>query len=467
MHAGPAGFNRRKDVKIIIVGAGEVGYNIASRLASENKQVVVIEKNPDLARVLFEDLDVQVIEGSGSSPAILTQAGIQETDILLAVTDSDEINLTACLVTNLLSPSTKKLARIRNTDFDAYHETFKNQIPYIDTIINPEIEVVNTIRRLVDIPQALDAGGFADEKVRYTGIRIGYDSVMAGVCLKDFQDRFGSNRPLIAAIIRKNEVIVPRGDDCIFPEDLVYFVCQADQLQDTLKLFGIEVKPIQSALIVGGGRIGARLAEQMEKEGIKTRIIEASKSRCLELAEQMDKTVVLHGDGSDQKLFLEENLNQIDAVISVTDDDETNVLVSLLAKNLGVENTVTRIGKSSYYPFLATIGIEKVVSPRLSAVSSILQNVRQGKVLSDISIFGERGEFIQAIALETSDITDRPLKDIHMPKGALLVCIIRNGTIIIPAGDSVVTPGDQIIVFTVKHAVKKMEKLLTVKLEFF
>jgi trk system potassium uptake protein len=454
-------------MKIIIVGAGEVGYNIASRLASENKQVVVIEKNPDLARALFEDLDVQVIEGSGSSPAVLTRAGIQETDMLLAVTDSDEINLTACLVTNLLSPSTKKLARIRNTDFDVFHEIFKTQIPHIDTIINPEVEVVKTIRRLVDIPQALDAGDFADGKVRYTGIRIDAASVMAGMCLKDFQERFGDSRPLIAAIVRKDEVIVPRGKDYIFPGDLVYFVSHADQIKDTLKIFGITIKPIQSALIVGGGRIGARLAGQMEKEGIKTRLIEADKARCLELAEQMDTTVVLHGDGSDQKLFLEENLNQIDAVISVTDDDETNVLVSLLAKNLGVENTVTRIGKSSYYPFLATIGIEKVVSPRLSAVSSILQNVRQGKVLSDISIFGERGEFIQAVALETSDITNRPLKDLNMPKGALLVCIIRNGDIIIPSGESVVTPGDQIIIFTVKQALKNMEKLLTVKLEFF
>jgi trk system potassium uptake protein TrkA len=454
-------------VKIIIVGAGEVGYNIASRLASENKEVVVIEKNPDLARILFEDLDVQVIEGSGSSPAVLTRAGIQDSDILLAVTDSDEINLTACLVTNLLSPSTKKLARIRNTDFDTFHEIFKTQIPYIDTIINPEIEVVKTIRRLVDIPQALDTGDFAHGRVRYTGIRIDAASVMAGMCLKDFQNRFGDKRPLIAAIVRKDEVIVPRGSDYIFPGDLVYFVSHADQLKDTLKLFNIQINPIQSALIVGGGRVGARLAAQMETEGIKTRLIEADKTRCLELAEQMDKTIILHGDGSDQKLFMEENLNQIDAVISVTDDDETNVLVSLLAKNLGVKNTVTRIGKSSYYPFLSTIGIDKVVSPRFSAVSSILQNVRQGKVLSDISIFGERGEFIQAIALETSDITNRPLKDIHMPRGALLVCIIRNGDIIIPTGDSVVTPGDQIIVFTVKQAVKKMEKLLTVKLEFF
>ncbi|MBU8848923.1 MAG: NAD-binding protein, partial [Desulfobacterales bacterium] len=162
-----------------------------------------------------------------------------------------------------------------------------------------------------------------------------------------------------------------------------------------------------------------------------------------------------------------ENIGQSDVVVSVTDDDETNILVSLLAKNLGVHDTITRIGKSSYFPLLATIGIEKVVSPRLSAVSSILQNIRKGKVLSDISIFGERGEFIEAIALETSDITDKPLKKLSFPKGAILVCIIRNGQIMIPTGDSVVKPDDRIIMFAVKHAVKKLEKLLTVKLDFF
>ena len=422
------------------MGAGEVGYNIAKRLASENKHVVIIDQNPDACRRISDDLDVQVITGSGSSPRLLLEAGIEETDILLAVTDSDEINLVACFITNILSPTTKKLARIRNSDFDAFHDNFKNQIPHIDTVINPEIEVVNAIRKLMDVPGAQDIGDFAGGKVKYVGIRLNSRSPIAGVRLIDFHNKFGEDRPLIAAIIRKNEVIVPRGSHQIEAGDLVYFVCEAEKLERTLNLFGIQIHPIQSAMIIGGGRIGARLAKILEQDGVKTKIIETNLQRCHDLSEQMDKTVILHGDGSDQKLFLEENAAQSDVVVSVTDDDETNILVSLLAKSLGVQNTVTRIGKASYYPLLATIGIEKVVSPRLSAVSSILKDVRQGNVLSDISILGERGEFIEAIAMETSDITNRPLQKISFPKGAILICIMRNGQVIIPSGPSVVVP---------------------------
>ncbi len=454
-------------MKIIIVGAGEVGYNIAGRLASENKRVVVIDKNPDAVRRLSENLDIQVITASGSNPKVLIDAGIHETDILLAVTDQDETNLVACLITDLISPTTKKLVRLRDADFDSYHERLKKEPPHIDTVINPEIEVVNTIRKLMEVPGAVDVGDFIDGQVKYIGIRLDKHSPMAGIRLVDFPAQFGENRPLIAAIIRGNKVIVPRGGNKLEPGDLVYFICETLKLEKTLKLFGKKIQPIQNALIIGGGRIGERLIKLLEQDNIKTKIIESDIDRCHYLSEQMDKTVVLHGDGSDQKLFLEENAAQSDVVVSVTDDDETNILVSLLAKNLGVQNTITRIGKSSYFPLLATIGLEKVVNPRLSAVSSILQNVRKGKVLSDISIFGERGEFIEAIALETSDITNKPLKKITFPKGALLVCIIREGQIMIPAGDSIVNPGDRIILFAVKHAVKKLEKLLTVKLDFF
>lgn len=454
-------------MKIIIVGAGEVGYNIAGRLASENKRVVVIDKDPDAVRRLSENLDIQVITASGSNPKVLIDAGIHETDILLAVTDQDETNLVACLITDLISPTTKKLVRLRDADFDPYHDRFKKEPPHIDTVINPEIEVVNTIRKLMEVPGAVDVGDFIDGQVKYIGIRLDKYSPMAGIRLVDFPAEFGENRPLIAAIIRGNKVIVPRGGNKLEPGDLVYFVCETLKLEKTLKLFGKKIQPIQNALIIGGGRIGERLIKLLEQDNIKTKIIESDIDRCHYLSEQMDKTVVLHGDGSDQKLFLEENAGQSDVVVSVTDDDETNILVSLLAKNLGVQNTITRIGKSGYFPLLATIGLEKVVNPRLSAVSSILQNVRKGKVLSDISIFGERGEFIEAIALETSDITNKPLKKIAFPKGALLVCIIREGQIMIPAGDSIVNPGDRIIMFAVKHAVKKLEKLLTVKLDFF
>jgi trk system potassium uptake protein TrkA len=454
-------------MKIIIVGAGEVGYNIASRLASENKRVVVIDKDQNATQRIAEDLDVQVVTASGSSPKVLIEAGINDTDLLLAVTDSDETNLVACLITNFLSPTTKKLARIRNPDFDSYHEQFKNENPHIDTVINPETEVVNTIRKLMDVPGAADVGDFVGGQVKYVGIHLDKHSPVAGMRLIDFPSKFGEDRPLIAAIIRENEVIVPRGSNKVEPGDLIYFVCETKKLKKTLSLFGKKRQPAQRALIIGGGRIGERLANLLETDSIKTKIIESDINRCHYLSENMNKTVVLHGDGSDQKLFLEENVGQSDVVICVTNDDETNILVSLLAKNIGVQNTITRIGKYNYFPLLATIGIDKVVSPRISAVSSILQNIRKGKILSNISILGERAEFIEAIALKTSGITDKPLKKISFPKGAMIACIIRNGQIIIPTGDSVINPEDRIIIFAVKHAVKKLEKLLTVKLEFF
>ena len=454
-------------MKIVIIGAGEVGYNIASRLALESKAVVVIDQNESACRRIAEDLDVQVITGSGSSPSILTEAGIRDTDILLAVTDSDEINITACLLANQLSPLTRKLARLRNEELIPFHSSLKNEAPGIDTIINPEVEVVKTVRKLMDVPEARDTGDLNEGKVKYVGVRLDDSSPIAGLPLSAFHERFGEERPLLAAIIRDNEVIVPTGKDKTLPGDLVYFVCETRHLEEKLNLLNICTHPVKKVLIVGGGRIGAQLARTLEADRIETKIIEADLNRCHELSRHMEKTIILHGDGSDQKLFMEENIGAMDAVVTVTDDDETNVLVSLLARNMGVANTITRIGKAGYYPLLSTIGIEKVVSTRVSAVSSILQDIRQGHVLSDISIFGERGEFIEAIALETSDITGSPLRKISFPKGAILVCIIRRDEVIIPAGDDQVAPGDRIILFAVQHAVKKLEKLLTVKLGFF
>ncbi len=454
-------------MKIIIVGAGEVGYHIASRLASENKDVVVIDKSPGAVRRISENLDVQVINASGSSPAVLESAGIREAEILLAVTNSDEANLVACLMANMLSPATKKLARIRNAVFDGYHEIFKKEPPHIDTVINPEIEVVKTIHRLMKIPAAVDMGELAEGRVKFVGLHLDKDSPVAGVQLADFAGMFGQARPLIAAVVRNDELIVPRGNNTLEPGDLIYFICESQRLEETLKLFDKNVLPIKRVMIVGGGRIGRRFAKLLEHESISTKIIESNLERCKELAEKMDKAVVLHGDGSDQKLLMDENIKDVDVLVALTHDEETNILVSLLAKNLGVHTTITKVSKFSYFPLMSTIGLKKVVSPRLSAISTILHNVRKGKILTAVSILGEEAEMIEAMALETSPITGKPLKKISFPKGAILVSIIREDNIMIPTGESIVEHGDRIIIFVRRQAVQKLEKMLTVKLEFF
>jgi trk/ktr system potassium uptake protein len=454
-------------LKIIIIGAGEVGFHIAGRLALENKDVVLIDNNIDSIRRVTDHIDVQIIHGSGSSPAVLDEAGIRGAEILLAVTDSDETNLVACLAAHIISPNTKKLARLRDAAYDPYHQTFKDNPPHIDTIINPEIEVVNTIERLLSVPGAVDVNDFENGQIKFVGIRLEDSSRLAGLSLSDLPGLFGDSRPLIAAIVRDEELIIPTGNDRLTPNDLVYFICKQDILTDTLEMFEKHDEPLNRVLIIGGGRIGYRLADLLEKKSIHTKIIEQRKDRCNELAEQLNKTVVLCGDGSDHDLLKEENIKDMDAVVTVTDDEETNILVSLLGKRMGARKAITKINRFSYFPLLSTIGVDQVVSTRLSAINSILQHIRRGKILSATTLKNEQAEVLEAVALETSDIVGKPIKNMSFPKGALIVSVVRKENIIIPSGDTVVEPGDKIIIFAKRQAVSKIEKLLTVKLEFF
>jgi trk system potassium uptake protein TrkA len=454
-------------LKIVIVGAGEVGFHVASRLSLENKDVMVVDTSDEALKRVSENLDVQVVKGSGSSPEVLIDAGIRKADILLAVTDSDETNLVACLTCDMLSPATKKLARIRHSDYDAYHEHFRKSAPHIDTIINPEIEVVKTIYRLMRVPGAVDVNEFEGGRVKIVGMRLEEGSILAGLRLADLPARLGGIRPLIAAIVRKEQLIVPHGNDTLKTGDLVYFISEATKLNDVLRLFNRRMKPVNRVLIVGGGRIGTRLADFLETKNIHTKIVEKDSQRCRFLAERMNRAVVLCGDGSDQSLLLEENVKGMDFVVSLTDDEETNILVSLLARSMGAENTITKISKFTYLPLMSTIGVEQVVSPRLSAINSIQQHIRKGKVLSAISVHGEQAEVIEAVALQTSELVDTPISKVSFPKGALLICIIRDEEVIIPSGESVIQPDDRVIIFATREAVPRIEKMLTVKLEFF
>jgi trk system potassium uptake protein TrkA len=454
-------------LKIIIVGAGEVGFNIASHLALENKDVVVIDNDSDAIRRVSDSIDVKVVNQSGSSPVALEEAGIKEAEILLAVTNSDEINLVACLIADIISPATKKLARLRDADYDEYSDTFRDYAPHIDTIINPEIEVVKTINRLMSVPGAVEVDNFADGRVKFIGIYLDTSARLADVRLSEMSSRIGKQVPLIAAIIRDEELIIPRGNDKLMSGDLIYFISEEDKFIDSLATFDKHVEPISRVLIVGGGQIGFRLATLLEDGTVYTKIIERNPDRCKMLAERLNKAVVLCGDGSDQGLLSEEHIKDMDLVITLTNDEETNILTSLLAKRMGAKKTITRISKFSYFPLMATIGLEQVVSPRLSAVNTILQHIRRGKVLQAKAIKNEQAEVMEAVALETSDIVGKPLKKISFPKGALVTGIIRNDNVLIPSGESVIEPGDRIIIFATRQAIPKIEKILAVKLEYF
>ena len=454
-------------MKVIIIGAGEVGFNVASRFALENKDVMVIDTDAEAIRKVSDHIDVQVLQGSGSSPMLLEEAGIKEADILLAVTNSDEVNLVACLAADIISPATKKLARLRSADYDPYHEVLREKAPHIDTIINPDIEVVNTIDRLMSVPGAADVGEFADGRVKVVGVYMGAGTPLAGIKLCDFDKVTTTVRPLVAAVIRDENLIIPGGGDILQPGDLVYFISAQETLFDTLKLFGKHAEKVQRVLIVGGGRIGYRLATHLEAQDIYVKIIEKDPRRCLFLSEHLNKAIVLNGDGSDQQLLQEENIQDMDAVATLTSDEETNILVSLLSKQMGARKAITRISKFSYFPLMKTIGIERVVSPRLSAINTILQHIRKGKVLSAVAIKGEQAEVLEAVALETSDIVGVPLKNLSFPKDALVISIIRKEEVLIPTGDSVIMPEDRIVIFATRQAVPKIEKILSVKLEYF
>jgi len=454
-------------LKIIIVGAGEVGFHIASRLSLENKDVVVVEKDADALRRVFENLDVQKVQGCGSSPAILEQAGIQEADILLAVTDSDEINLVASLFANMLSPATFKLARIRSEEYLKYQDALSKEPYGIDVMINPEDEAVKMVERLLQVPGAVDVGEFANGRIKLIGVRLEADCPVAGTKLVDLEKKTDNKNILVVAIIRNEKLIIPSGEDQLLAGDLIYFVSEEKEVKEALKIFGKRAEPFKKVLLVGGGNLGLKLAKALEGYSIHAKLIEKDHNRCNKLAEVLDKVVVLQGDGSDQGLLQEENVQDMDVVATLTGDEETNILTSLLAKRMGAHKTVTRINKLSYFPLVSAIGLDHIVSSRLAAVNSILQYVRRGKVLSAMALKGEEAEALEAVALETSDIVGKPLEQIPFPKGALVVAIIREDEVIIPTGDSVILPQDRIIIFSTLQSIPQVEKALMVKLEYF
>jgi len=452
-------------MKIIIIGAGEVGFHIAQRLSEENQDVVLIEKDPTKIREVQNVIDVQAILGSGTNPSVLIEAGIKESDMLVAATDSDEANLIACFYAQYLTDYITKIARVKNSDYMKHREIFNQDFLNIDLIINPQSEMVSSMLRLIEVPEASEVIDFADGRIKLIGITIKDNSPLVGRKLSSFTSF--EHVILVGVIVRGEKVIIPSGQDMIQPNDLIYCVIHKENIEDIFHQLNVKEEGLGRIIIVGGGETGLALATSLDSTTINTKIIEKDGQRCLELAEKLQKVVVLNGDGTDREFLLGENIADVDIMVVITGDDEKNVLISLLGKALGAKKTVTRIGNLSYIPLISAIGIDTVVSPRLSVIRAILQYIRKGKVICVAPLKGEGAEAIEFEALETSDIVNIPLSKIKFPKEAIIGAIVRGEEVIIPRGHNMIKPHDHLIIFALKGAMPKIQKLFTVKLEYF
>ncbi len=459
-------------MKVIICGAGQVGFNIARYLAREHNDVTVIDLEPSLIEKVGNTLDVQGIVGFASHPETLDRAGARDADLLIAVTYSDEVNIVACEVAHALFDVPTKIARIRQQDYlnPVWADLFSRSNLPIDAVISPEIEVARAISRRLEIPGAFDAIPLADGKVTLVGVRAGPDCPVIDTPLRHLSALFPELHITVVAIVRNDRKIVPSGDDQMLVGDEIYFVADTAHLKRALAAFGHEEPEARRIIIVGGGHIGLYLAETIEEEhdGTDVKLIEIDRKRAEHIAQRLVSTVVIHGDALDSEILAEANVKAAETIIAVSNDDEVNILASLLAKRLGCQRSVTLINKPTYGPLIGTLGIDAVVSPRGITVSTILQHVRRGRIRSVHSLSDGFGEIIEAEVLETSQLVGTPLRDARLPDGVVIGALIRDGEVVIPRGDTVVRPHDQVILFATAEAVKEVEKrLFSVRLEFF
>jgi trk/ktr system potassium uptake protein len=458
-------------MKVIICGAGQVGSNIARYVAREDNDVTVIDTEASLVARITETLDVQGIVGYASHPDVLDQAGARDADLLIAVTHYDEVNMIACQVAHALFEVPRKIARVRAQSYLQPHwaELFSQGALPIDAIISPEIEVARAVERRLEIPGAFDAIPLSDGKITLVGVRCHAECPVTNTPLRQLSELFPDLHISVVVIVRNDRRIVPTAEDQMLVGDEVYFVADTAHLARALAAFGHEEPEARRIIIVGGGNIGRFLAELIEerhpKVGIK--LIELNRHRSEVVAQALKRTIVINGDALDPEILIEANVQATETIIAVSNDDEVNILTSLLAKRYGCQRSITLINKAAYAPLLGSLGIDAVVSPRAITVSTILQHIRRGRIRSVYSLSDGFGEIIEADALTTSSFVGVKLREAKLPPGVLVGAVVRGDEVLVARGDTVIKPDDRVVIFAVAEAVPRVEKMFSVKLEFF
>jgi trk system potassium uptake protein TrkA len=436
-------------MRVLICGGGQVGALTARRLIREGNEVTIVDQDPERCAELEATLDAHVVEGSASRVRTLQRAGVREAEMVIAVTDVDEINVLACLIAQVESRARVKVARIRTHEVDEWRRVAEQSGVRIDLVIHPERELAEKIMRVVRLPGVSDIHEFADRQVRLFGMHVERGSRLAGRTLVDLQKDGPPENSLVALIFRGSQVIIPHGAVELRVGDDLYVVATRENLHDVIEFMGLESRTaLERVFIVGGKQLGITCAELLEARGVSVKLFERDARRSARISGILEKTMVIHADGTDQGILEEENIEGVDDTI----------LASLLARTLGARKVVALINRLNYLPLAQRLGVHTTVSPRLAAVDRILQFVRKGRVLSVTTFREEEAEALELVASERSKYVGRPLKDVRLPRGSIVGAIVRpEGKVIVPRGDVEIRSGDRVLFFALESVVPELE----------
>ncbi len=458
-------------MKVIICGAGQVGSGIARQLSNEHNDVTVIDNSPALIQQIADSLDVRTVVGYASHPDVLERAGAREADMIIAVTFADEVNMVACQVAHSLFNVPTKIARIRAQSYlrPVWQDLFTRDHMPIDVIISPELEVGRAVMRRLKMPGALEAIPFGDGHITFLGIALEDDCPVVNTPLRQLTDLFPDLTAVVTGIQRGDRLFVPDSGDQMMVGDIAYVVSDTTQTRRVLSLFGHEEKTARRVVIVGAGNIGRHVAQELETEHtkVKVKIIEADKATAVIAADELSRTVVLHGNALDEEVLREAGADSAETLIALTNDDKVNILSSVMAKQLGCGRAIALINNRSYANLMGPMDIDAFVNPRATTVSTVLRHVRRGRIRGVSSVQDGKAEVIEAEALATSTLVGRPLRDADLPNGMRIGAILRGTRVIVPRGDTEVHAGDRVVIFALADEVSHVERMFRVSIEFF
>ena len=458
-------------MKVIICGAGQVGWQIARHLSGERNDVTVVDQNPDLVRRATDTLDVQGIAGHASYPDVLDRAGARDADMVIAATYSDEVNMVTCQVAHSVFAVPRKIARLRAQAYlDAiYSDLYRRDHMPIDVVISPEREVAEAALQRLAAPAAFDTESFLDGRVQLLGIQLEEDCPVLGTPLRELTDLFSTLNAIVVGIRREGTLFTPEARDQLFADDQIYVAAQQSDVNRTLEIFGKTTKTQERVVIIGGGNVGLAVARALEGAAhrVRAKIIERSRDIAERAADALERTIVLNGDGMDASLLAEANIARADAALCVTDDDKVNLLAAVRAKQKGCPFAIALVNDPSLVSLLGALDIDAYISPRATTVSSILRHIRHGRVRGVYSIGDAEAEVIEAQVLSTSTIAGKAIRDVDFPEGALVGAIKRGDAVIRPRGTTRIVEGDLVMIFAMADDVPEVERLLQVSIDYF